>query len=341
MIVGHNTKMGQNSSRSMNWGSPSIPNNSHPIGSSDYNVLNTVTQTSMTVTQPLLFPQSDDGYPLYDAYISNISSPFQILAWGNPFDDEYIKLATKNSYDMGSLYLNNEGRYLTYTYLYSITGWTAFDNGNATTNCENLIVKCPSGSQCGIDKYPNSTVSPMTSYNDGIFDIASTSDAMSCCRSKLDYTGINLYIFIQNRARLLIPTTSDSYQAEMTEFQAYLNAYLTVINQIEMFVGINPFCTVLPTELRSDYKSVVAIQLTYPYMIYAQLIMIDCWFTFDDKWGALLEMAINFVSRYARSLWTISVGDGDASFDYGYMERVYLSMYKQSVIRNKVSFLLR
>lgn len=313
--------MGQSSSREVLFGAPSISTPSHPIGSASYDVRDGDTGDPVTINQPLMFPMSENGNQLYDVYISPISSPFQITAFANPFSDNYIEPTIRPYFDFAKLSESGEGKAISYTYLYSITGWSAFSEDGPIDKYENAIICCSTSSACNTDKYPRSII---TKKDGATFEIKLEKSSSDVCVTTLSYTGTNIYTFILTQSRLFALT-----QDEQTEFQAYLNAYLTAVNMIQHLVGINPFCSIMSEKYRSLYESLLTIQLTYPYMIYAQLIMLESWFSINDKWGTLWEMAINFVSKYARKLWTV-----DYAFDYGYIEPSYLSLYRQSVVRN-------
>lgn len=323
--------MGQNSSRSLIYGPTDVPDSSHPFGSVAYNLLDASTNAAIIVNQPVLVPQSEDGHPLYNVYISRISTPFQITMWGDPFADTYIISTVRDSFDMSLLYLEGEGKYMAYTYLYSITGWTAFDGINPTTANENCIMTCPVGSLCKTDTLPNTRIQQQ---GEGSFKIITMCENGNQEMSNLNFNTCNPYIFIQSQARKLADVMQASTQPTgLSKFNAYFNAYLMVVSQIELYIGVNPFCCVLPSAYHSLYDSVLWLQCTYPYMVYAQLIIMESWGAIDRKWWSIIQMAVDFVSLYARRIWTIN-----DVFEYGYLEREYLSMYNRLYIANKTMF---
>jgi len=319
--------MGQNNSRSMVLGPPVIPNSSFPTSIGSYSAIDANTMGAITVEQPILFPQSEGGNAVTNFVYSPISTPFQIVQWGDPYQDEYVTSAVKDCFDIQSLFFEGMGKEIRYTYLYTITGWTAFDGKNATTDFENPILDCcSSGGGCADEKYPNSKILHSCP---GILDIITKKSESCCCDTKMNLVNSNTYIFIQKQASLY----NDLFKNDLwcpTTFQAYLNAYIIVVNQIEVFVGINPFCCIeAPKYGRTLYQAVTYIQFTYSYMIYVQLILLDSFSAIDRKHWALVNMAIDFVSKYARLLWTVN-----EVFDYEYTHREYLAMYNRRWIEH-------
>jgi hypothetical protein len=320
------TKMGQNNSRAMVLGPPVVPNSSFPKSTATYVAIDANTTLPINVAQPILFPQSEGGHPVVNFVYSPISSPFQITLWADPFKDTYINNIVKHNFDIATLYDIPEGIHLIYTYLYSITGWTAFNGSNSTTSYENSILCCPRGSTCCSTDLPNSRI---TQKSQGVYsiEIRTECDNNKAC---INFTNCNTFIFIHNQARMYLSIFGAGIW-ESTTFQAYLNAYIIVVNQIEMFVGLNPFA---PIECNSHGKNInqalCFIQFTYPYMIYVQMVLYECWPAIDRKLWSIVNMAIDFVTKYSRLLWTVN-----GVFDYSYMDREYLSMYKRYYIQHK------
>jgi hypothetical protein len=174
----------------------------------------------------------------------------------------------------------------------------------------------------------------MQQVSEGSFRILTACENSNVEASDLNFNTCNPYIFIQTQARLLSDVTAVTVQPTgLSKFQAYFNAYLIVVSQIDLFIGLNPFCGLLSHEHHSMYDSVLWIQCTYPYMVYAQLIIMESWGAIDRKWWSIVQMAVDFVSLYAKRVWTV-----DGVFEYGYLEREYLSMYNRLYIINQTMF---
>ena len=310
--------MGQTNSRALVHGPPVIPNSTFPVSTASYNFINPNNMLVESIDQPVLFPQSEGGNPVSNFVYSVISSPFQIVQWGNPFNDEYIVNATVQHFDMSMLSPETLGKYMMYTYLYTSTGWTAFSGGNALSEYENPTIDCRG---CPLTQYPN-----IRTVRSGLctMEVTTRCSVTESHTSIINLQNINTYIFIQSQSHLYT-------EWDLSCFQAHLNAYIAVINQIELFVGINPFCAIeYPTNGKTMKQSVLSLQFTYPFMIYAQLILLDCFPATSQKYWSILNLAIDFVSKYSRSLWTI-----DGTFDYEYTQREYLSMYNRRWLKHK------
>ena len=313
--------MGLTSSKSVAFGEPKLLTPAKVAGNIPLNLYDTKTGDPVLVNQPVIVPTNSKGDQVYNIYLSPITSPYQVLIFGNPFQDAYVVSKIMKAYDYNTIQQQG-GQVINYTYLYSITGWSAFKDGNPVFQSEQQIVKCPTSSSCTSDSYPRCV---MKSVNTLKFDVSVETSADNVAyMTTLNYGGsaMNAYIFVQQQARTMKGISLD-------HFQASLNAYLIVVNCITYFLPVNPFSSLECDPIHSTYNSLLTVQLTYPYMVYAQLIMLDAWFAVDEKFAAVWHMAVEFVSLYARSLWTV-----DESFEYGYLEPIYNALYKQGVIKN-------
>lgn len=301
--------MGQYNSRQLVMGQTSFDPKTRPTGSINYDMIGK-DGDAQTVTQPVLAPVSSNSNQLYSLYYSPISSPFQITMFGNPYSDLYYVHTVKPYFDFQSIFDNSQGSEVKMTYEFTATHCIVSD-GNRIVKTYTLL-DCPSG--CTFQS------SATVSWSGGtVFTLTNDN-----CTTILDMAGINAYVMFQKQKQLILGNYDDRIFA-----QAQLSAYLLTINQIQLFVGINPFCMLEPNKDYTDYQSNLAVQLSYPYMIYAQLMLLSGWNAVPDDLVGILNMAISFVSQWARPFWTIN-----HSFEYGYLEAGYISLYKQTIITN-------
>lgn len=292
----------------------------------------------MNITEPLTVPKSENLYQVYAAQVLPIASPYQISSFADPMTDDYVSEIVSPFHDYNSLDNRN---IIEYTYLYNITGYSVlYPRNRATASTsqsltgvsvpgnpvfpnEFEIVCCSSNSSCVSDDYPRVIVSTKA---DLLYEVKVQKTETDTCVYYLDYRGSSrkLWIYINDKANTLI-----SDFTKRTQFQANLFAYLALINGTESFLPVDVFVR------NSDAQIDMSTQLVYPYMIYANLLLIDGYYATSSEWATMWSLAIDFVNLYAKVLWTRL---SDTYFEYSYIQPLYCSLYKQYMIKNSTQY---
>lgn len=317
------------------------------VGLSETLMENVTTGDVVNVKQQLDIPKGGLGYPIYNMEYLPISNPYQISCISNPALDKYVSQRVSKFYDFNEILYN---WIVGYTYIYYITGVTVvYPQGETkpppgVTNNPNIgipqagnpvylkefsFVKCPPTSSCPTEKYPRiifSSVSSLTFKIDVEFDDC---DVMSKTL-RYDAIAMKMFNFIVDRAR-------DWYSEgeDLTVFQAKMFAYITVVNMSKVFLPTEPFLS------SYDMSIALATQLTYPYMMQANLIMLDAYYAIDSKWTTIYQMALDFVTEYSKMIWSEAMGVKVSlikDFEYSYLEPTYLALYNKTMIKNQAMY---
>lgn len=310
--------MGQIFSRQLLTPNTNVPTNGYISGSTNYTLTNTTTGDAIVVQEPLVVPKGASGDQVYDIRITPITEPFQLLAFGTAKDDEYVSSVIKGSYDCTIIPFRE---ILDYTYVYYISGVSTLypENsplvGQPVIPNENTTITCPtSNSECltAVDPKVVVTLECELVYN---VDITCNDCTKYLC---LDFSKCakKMFIYITNKIRDFFRDVPD-----LILFQQRMWAYLIIINRPDIFIGFNPFvCGSLDT------------QLTYPYMIYANVMMTQAYYAIEPVWSSVLNNAISFVTVYGRMLWSNGTDQND--FEYDYLQDIYLSMCNRVRLEN-------
>lgn len=306
-------KMGQSNTRQLIKGELKFDTNLRPKGEIKYTLTGkdgNLTEANMNVIAPV----SPQGFPLYNIYISPLSSPFQISMFGNAFNDEYYMTTVKDYYNNGILFYEGDGSYLNYKYIFTVYGYKVYDGNRLVKNVEYTGDK--KGENCEdtqlFEVWNNGSGNIYTFKWEGgdfIFDV----------------DGLSAFIFTIKKMQAIIkdePCKID-FMAQFWTFYFMLNAFESVTCQTSLF------CPIEPNNNYTEYYSMIGTQLSYPYVVYAQMILLNCWFLYPLKWVPTLRFAISYASQWIKELWTI-----DGKFDYSYLDATRLCLYKQSIAYN-------
>lgn len=312
------------------------------------NVMENVTTGEATeVKQQIEVPKGGLGYPIYNMEYLPISNPYQISCISDPAEDKYVSQRVVKYYDFNEILYN---WIVDYTYIYYITGVTVlYPQGESkpppgTTNNPNIgavrsgmpvylkefcLVDCPPTSSCPTEKFPRIVFSAVSNLS---FKIDVEYEQNKTCSKIIKYEGMSarMFNFIVDRAR-------DWYSdgEDLTSFQFKMYAYLTVVNMAKIFLPTDPFLS------SYDMTTALATQLTYPYMMQANLIMLDGYYAVSGEWTTIYQLAIDFVTEYSKIIWSEANGVKPSlitDFEYSYLEPTYFALYNKIMIQNQVTW---
>ena len=250
-------------------------------------------------------PRGYTGYLVHETFSLNNVGPYQTVRLGHPDSDPWY-LAKIPAYLTAHPYLEIYEQ--KYTYVFTQTGYTVLNKNNKPV-------------------YPNE-------FSDGIFLGETNFMYPRLIVRELDQqfygytieknstTQITRYLdFRDGDSRMFkflierVKQVCASHEDAIPHFMAQMHAYLATVMFYQYLNNeVDPRYNPFPSE---D----VTTRLSYPYLLLADLIMLDQYYTIGDGYAFILIAAMSFTRQWARVIWHI---DTTERFHYGYLDAYYI-----------------
>lgn len=279
-------------------------NANYLIHTDNVTFIDPITSISSIVAINRILPRGFTGYPIHETFSIDNLNPYQNVSFGHPDSDSWY-LANVPVYLVANPYTQISEQ--KYTYIFTQTGYSVINKNNKPV-------------------YPNE-------FSDGIFlseanflyprlvvreiepeyySYTLEKNTTTQVAKFVDFRSADsrMFKFYISRAKKICQSHDDTLPHFMAQFHAYI--FTTLFYQHmnnETCEKYNPF----PVE---D----VTTRLSFPYLLVADLIMLDNYYAMGDGYAFILIAAMHFTRQWAREIWH---HDKTVKFHYGYLDPYY------------------
>lgn len=286
------------------------------------NFLDTTGNFNVAINRYL--PVGFSGFPVHETFNLDRINPYQTVSLAHPDTDPWY-LTSVSSYLATTGYTRTCEQ--SYIYVITQTGYSVLTK-NEKPVFPNEFSEGMFLSEADFE-YPKLVVRELEpelySYT------LSKSSSMQVTRL-VDFRDADLRVFkfYIERAKQLCGSKKNVIPHFMAQFHAYV---FTVL----FFQWMNNS----PNERYNPFPNAsVTARLSYPYILLADVIMLDNYYTVDSRYAMILVAAMHFTRKWARMIWHI---DTLNRFHYGYLDAYYTqaALTVQSKIEAHFQLLLR